>query len=655
MQKIKEKGCREAAEFAAALGISFLALGLLRMLWRDVGLKLLLEYGAVSAGFAGVAALVLIWNKGGRTVDLSFLFTGAWFLFFTGERLISGTEIEWYLVPYWVNILLVAGICLLIYSICGSVRTALWGTDALFVFFMISNAFLKQARGHGLDVIDVYSVGTAMKVAGNYRFRITRVMMVGIGINLMMIRLLCRWHRKVAAERKCLGKGWICRLSCFVFPLFLMWSIPFSSFWSSRNYVASYSSDRNGMLFNLLLEVPDVIFMPPKGYSPEAAEALLSGYEKEAAGKEVTEYPNIIVIMNESLADFSVFRELETDVPILPFLSTLEENTVKGYSVSSIYGGNTATSEYEFLTGDSNILYHTMPYSTMIQREEKVMGLPAQLRSAGYRTIAVHPYSNSAYRRSIVYPSLGFEEMYFQEDLKGLCSVRNGLYASDESNYGEILRLLKEKGPGERFFLFDVTMQNHAPYQDIEKTVRFLGADGYDEVEQYLTLANESDLAFSEFLQELEQYGESVIVLMFGDHQPSFETEFDRYLFGKTKEEMTSEERMQRYVVPFYLWANFDIEEKDGIWTSMNYLSLFVLEEAGIPLTAYQCYLKELQGEYPVISCSGIIDSQGNRYPQNEKESLIPEYLQLIYYHMCEESGSGQRLFGLGETTGNGE
>ncbi len=655
MQKIKEKGCREAAEFAAALGISFLALGLLRMLWRDVGLKLLLEYGAVSAGFAGVAALVLIWNKGGRTVDLSFLFTGAWFLFFTGERLISGTEIEWYLVPYWVNILLVAGICLLIYSICGSVRTALWGTDALFVFFMISNAFLKQARGHGLDVIDVYSVGTAMKVAGNYRFRITRVMMVGIGINLMMIRLLCRWHRKVAAERKCLGKGWICRLSCFVFPLFLMWSIPFSSFWSSRNYVASYSSDRNGMLFNLLLEVPDVIFMPPKGYSPEAAEALLSGYEKEAAGKEVTEYPNIIVIMNESLADFSVFRELETDVPVLPFLSTLEENTVKGYSVSSIYGGNTATSEYEFLTGDSNILYHTMPYSTMIQREEKVMGLPAQLRSAGYRTIAVHPYSNSAYRRSIVYPSLGFEEMYFQEDLKGLCSVRNGLYASDESNYGEILRLLKEKGPGERVFLFDVTMQNHAPYQDIEKTVRFLGADGYDEVEQYLTLANESDLAFSEFLQELEQYGESVIVLMFGDHQPSFETEFDRYLFGKTKEEMTSEERMQRYVVPFYLWANFDIEEKDGIWTSMNYLSLFVLEEAGIPLTAYQCYLKELQGEYPVISCSGIIDSQGNRYPQNEKESLIPEYLQLIYYHMCEESGSGQRLFGLGETTGNGE
>lgn len=655
MQKIKEKGCREAAEFAAALGISFLALGLLRMLWRDVGLKLLLEYGAVSAGFAGVAALVLIWNKGGRTVDLSFLFTGAWFLFFTGERLISGTEIEWYLVPYWVNILLVAGICLLIYSICGSVRTALWGTDALFVFFMISNAFLKQARGHGLDVIDVYSVDTAMKVAGNYRFRITRVMMVGIGINLMMIRLLCRWHRKVAAERKCLGKGWICRLSCFVFPLFLMWSIPFSSFWSSRNYVASYSSDRNGMLFNLLLEVPDVIFMPPKGYSPESAEALLSGYEKEAAGKEVTEYPNIIVIMNESLADFSVFRELETDVPILPFLSTLEENTVKGYSVSSIYGGNTATSEYEFLTGDSNILYHTMPYSTMIQREEKVMGLPAQLRSAGYRTIAVHPYSNSAYRRSIVYPSLGFEEMYFQEDLKGLCSVRNGLYASDESNYGEILRLLKEKGPGERVFLFDVTMQNHAPYQDIEKTVRFLGADGYDEVEQYLTLANESDLAFSEFLQELEQYGESVIVLMFGDHQPSFETEFDSYLFGKTKEEMTSEERMQRYVVPFYLWANFDIEEKDGIWTSMNYLSLFVLEEAGIPLTAYQSYLKELQGEYPVISCSGIIDSQGNRYPQNEKESLIPEYLQLIYYHMCEESGSGQRLFGLGETTGNRE
>ena len=243
--------------------------------------------------------------------------------------------------------------------------------------------------------------------------------------------------------------------------------------------------------------------------------------------------------------------------------------------------------------------------------------------------------------------------MYFQEDLDGLYPVRNGLYASDMSNYEEILKLLKEKESDERFFLFDVTMQNHAPYQDIEKTVRFQGTDAYDEVEQYLTLANESDQAFSEFLYELEQYGESVIVLMFGDHQPSFETEFDSYLFGKTKEEMTSEERMQRYAVPFYLWANYDIEEEDGIWTSMNYLSLLVLEEAGIPLSAYQCWLKELQEEYPVISCSGIIDSEGNRYPQNEKESLTPEYLQLIYYHMCGEADGGQELFGYGETTGN--
>ncbi len=678
MQKIKEKGCREAAEFAAAFGISFLALGLLRVFWKDVGLKLLLEYGAVSAGFAGLAALALIWKKKRWAVDLSALFFGAWFMFFTGERLISGTEIEWYLLPYWVNILLVAGICLLVYSITGSVRTALWGTDALIVFFMISNAFLKQARGHGLDVIDAYSVGTAMKVAGNYHFQVTRVMAAGIGINLMMLCFLCRWYQKTAKECSAAmkaagmqeaepvsetpegqhdirrwGKGWICRLSCCVLPLFLIWSIPFSSFWSSRNYVASYSSDRNGMLFNLLLEVPDLIFMPPEGYSPETAEALLSGYDNERERKEVTEYPNIIVIMNESLADFSLFRELETDAAVLPFLSTLEDNTIKGYSYASIYGGNTATSEYEFLTGDSNILYHTMPYSTMIQGDEAVMGLPAQLRSIGYRTIAVHPYSNSAYRRSIVYPSLGFEEMYFQEDLDGLYPVRNGLYASDMSNYEEILKLLKEKESDERFFLFDVTMQNHAPYQDIEKTVRFQGTDAYDEVEQYLTLANESDQAFSEFLYELEQYGESVIVLMFGDHQPSFETEFDSYLFGKTKEEMTSEERMQRYAVPFYLWANYDIEEEDGIWTSMNYLSLLVLEEAGIPLSAYQCWLKELQEEYPVISCSGIIDSEGNRYPQNEKESLTPEYLQLIYYHMCGEADGGQELFGYGETTGN--
>lgn len=103
---------------------------------------------------------------------------------------------------------------------------------------------------------------------------------------------------------------------------------------------------------------------------------------------------------------------------------------------------------------------------------------------------------------------------------------------------------------------------------------------------------------------------------------------------------------MQKYLVPFYLWANYEIEEKEGLRTSMNYLALPLLEAAGIPKTPYQSYLCGLQEEYPVISCSGIIDGDGARYSQSEKEALIPEYLQLIYYHMSEETDSNQSLFG---------
>lgn len=652
MEKIRNNYFKEFVYSAAVYAVTLLILGLLRFVWRDVGMKLILEYSIVSALFFGIQLVFTVWRTGRKAYAAAFLLSGSFFIFFTGERLISSTEIEWYLLPYWMNILLLFGIGLIFYGISGKASVALLGTDFLFVLTAVVNAFLKQVRGRGLDVIDAYSVSTAMKVADNYHFRVTRMMAAGFVINLLLMWILLRYDKTRETENKERTKkertwaGAAGRVFCCILPLFLIGSIPFGSFWKKHNYVATYSSDRNGILFNLLLEIPDLVFMPPSGYSPETAERLLLRYQKTEEKKEVTQYPNIIVIMNESLADYSVLRELDTNQEVLPFLSGLKENTVKGYSYASIYGGNTATSEYEFLTGDSNILFNTMPYSTMIQGEEEVRGLPSQLRSIGYRTVAMHPYSNSAYRRSVVYPNLGFDELYFQEDFEDTSSVRNGLYVSDAANYKKIISILEQKKKEERIFLFNVTMQNHAPYQGIEKTIEFQDTDGYDEVEQYLTLANESDKAFETLLNGLKDFPEPVIVLMFGDHQPSFETDFNSYLFGKRKEDMTSEENMQKYLVPFYLWANYEIEEKEGLRTSMNYLALPLLEAAGIPKTPYQSYLCGLQEEYPVISCSGIIDGDGARYSQSEKEALIPEYLQLIYYHMSEETDSNQSLFG---------
>jgi phosphoglycerol transferase MdoB-like AlkP superfamily enzyme len=68
------------------------------------------------------------------------------------------------------------------------------------------------------------------------------------------------------------------------------------------------------------------------------------------------ELPNIIVVMNESFSDLKVLGDFTTNEDYMPYLHSLlngAENTVTGYLNVSVCGGNTANTEFEFLTGNS--------------------------------------------------------------------------------------------------------------------------------------------------------------------------------------------------------------------------------------------------------------------------------------------------------------
>ena len=79
--------------------------------------------------------------------------------------------------------------------------------------------------------------------------------------------------------------------------------------------------------------------------------------------------PNVIAIMNESLADLNVDGPFETSEDYLPFIHSLTKNTIKGKLYVSIEGANTANSEFEFLTGNSLAFLHQEQYhiTTMLR------------------------------------------------------------------------------------------------------------------------------------------------------------------------------------------------------------------------------------------------------------------------------------------------
>ena len=99
--------------------------------------------------------------------------------------------------------------------------------------------------------------------------------------------------------------------------------------------------------------------------------------------------------MNETLADLPAIYGFETDTDVFPNIHSMD-NAVRGKVLTSVYGGGTANTEYEFLTGNS--LYFLPPGSSpYVQYMGSVQqSLAWKLKELGYQTAAYHPYLPSA-------------------------------------------------------------------------------------------------------------------------------------------------------------------------------------------------------------------------------------------------------------------
>lgn len=116
---------------------------------------------------------------------------------------------------------------------------------------------------------------------------------------------------------------------------------------------------------------------------------------------------------------------------------------------------------------------------------------------------------------------------------------------------------------------------------------------------------------------------------------------------GQTYPPESFEDQYKRYIVPFFLWTNFDIEERDDVTISANYLSTLLCEVAGIELTPQMKYLSELYEKYPVLNANGYIDSDGNLFSAdkiNENNDLT-EYSCIQYNLLFDRKERVEALF----------
>ena len=471
-----------------------------------------------------------------------------------------------------------------------------------FALLALTDFYVTKFRGNEIIFSDLKSAGTAMNVAGSYSFNpVLPLALIAVPYTLTLI---CALNLEKNRNKRPLYER-----AVYLVAAALMFGL---SYYLTEKYSEDHdfetwgynASTFNTFYMNFNMSLIKSIVITPSGYSAAAIDDAAA----DVTPSLPDDPPNIIVIMNESYMDISLYQdETGTIEDPDPYWDSLTENTIHGYAYASVFGGNTANSEYEFLTGLSmaDLPSGSVAFNQFIDGD--IPSLPRFLGKLGYDTYALHPYVEDSWNRNIIYPLMDFRNTVFIDDFEydtDTDIIRT--YISDMCAYDNLLRICdSEEEPG---FYFFITIQNHGGYITDFNGINFtsdvyVDAPDAQELNSYLTLVHESDLALEHLINELSRRDERYIVLIFGDHQPEVDhISTDLGPGGRS------------WVIPYLIWTNYDMDpalmtELDHTvnYTSINYLSLDLLTASGIAPDKYYDLLYRIREEIPCINTEGYI------------------------------------------------
>lgn len=513
----------------------------------------------------------------------------------------------------------------------------------------VGNYFVVMFRSNPIVPWNIYSFETAMSVADNYVFSVDWALAEHIAMFILMlivgVRTNIRLNKKILRPILTVA---MCIPAYFYISYLWQDNLERNTGLNDTLFNAKYMHSKDGFFVSFILDIHFLQIEEPKNYSDEYALSLLNEQEVEKV-ETPEELPDIIAIMDETFSDPAVLGEFETNKDYMPFVHSILRgevaNTISGYADVSVLGGNTANSEFEFLTGNSMAFFPngSVPYLQYIR--DGISTIVPQLEEYGYTTYGTHPYRAKGWNREFIYDLMGFDYRYFQGSFPFEDKLRN--YVSDEADFKSILEWRNNtEGP---FFMFNVTMQNHSNYGgdfdnfDPQIVAKFKNTYSNKYLNKYLSLMYETDQDVASLLSELSQSDRKTIVVFWGDHQPNDYVVRPIYKeYGLDFDNQTYEQQQQRQKTPFFIWANYDIQEQTNVEISLNYLNILLFETAGLQLDEYQTFRKNLwQGQIPMMNAVGYRNDDGDLVEYDdapeEIQNLLNEYQNIQYYRMERE------------------
>lgn len=588
---------------------------------------------------------------------------------------------------FFGNYVLVVVLFFIVFAISGSMRLAYLIINPILFVLGVAHSYLMDFRGTPFLPMDFLSISTAKGVANTYNFtpnyKIVTASLIFIFIIIVSIKFKSPKYNLIT---KIISRTFAGTLFTVLMLLFYGTNV-FANmgikpdFWNQTRGYHNY-----GFAFNFFCNTKYLYMSEPENYDPnqikDYVSSIVEGTEPGKNTEQDDNYkkPNIICIMNESLSDLGVLGNLTTNEDYMPFMRSLTENTIKGNLYVPVIGAGTSNTEFEFLTGHTTAFLPSGSNAYMLYIKNPIASLVSTLEAQRYSSYALHPYYASGWRRTEVYNNLGFNKFISLENIMDISLMQqyqeNGndpdylqslidqyypgtnmilrQYVSDSYNYKVLIDDYENRDKSTPYFAFNVTMQNHGGYTTSsvnfnESIYATSVSKYYNKANKYLSLVKASDDAFKEIVEYFSKVKEPTIICMFGDHQPSIETDFIAELTGVSNlSSLTPEQEQNRHITPFIIWANYDIAEQQIDKLSVNYLSSLLLQTADVKMPEYNKYLLRLSNTLPVIDTVGYIDNQNNYYKWSDVSPytlLLDEYEKIQYNNIFDQKNIDTDVF----------
>lgn len=455
-------------------------------------------------------------------------------------------------------------------------------------------------RGTPLTYSDFFAIQDGIAIANQY---ITKDMLIIFGV-VIVILIFINYKLsflKVRTQYKFRKNGMIVIIAAILISQGYMHAALKNGTLAPVTWDIRVSYDDNGFVFSLYDSYKSYKSKKPKAYTEENMKLIQSNLNGEVSDTiESNELPNIIILQLESVMDPFDIEGIKLSDDPLKNLRKISEEYSSGMLSVPTFGGGTARSEFEVLTGMSLDYFSPgeLPHNSYLKKEA-IESLAFVLDSDNYEKTLIHNYQGSFYGRNKAYENLGFEryiplEYMYDRKLKGE-------YPEDELILNNIIDTVETTEKND--LIFAIGVQTHGgynvEYKNEESEIKVTGElpqEYLNQIQDFVDDLAMVDKMVGELVEYIENLDEPTILAVYSDHLPALNAVIDQF------------DAESKYLTPYFIYDNMGKEKTD------------------MDLEAYQLSTR-------ILDLANMTGGVMNRFHRNYKENDdYEEKLECVQY-----------------------